>query len=1466
MGFTSSVFAQLSGTYTLNSGSTTVGTNFANWTDFAAAINTNGVSGPVVLNVLTDQTRTAPVVFNNIATTSATNTVTINGGGRLVSYPGTTAAPAVFDINGADYFTFNNLVVRNTATITQVRGFWLRNVSNYNTISNCRIEFSALATSTTSTISGGAYIAFTASATSLTTTGNNGSYNKVIGNTCRTTNTSSPGPFAGIFLYSNALSTSSSTQLDNEITNNKIENFFFYGIYVYNHDGVRVVNNDITRINAGTATSLCYGVYFWYNKSSSRPLMLNNNNIHDFSATSTVYGIQAYYNNYYGTNSGDFQTRKNIVRNLTTTGSSMYSIMSYYTNGFLCDSNRIENPIIQSSFGSYWGIALGFSGGSENITVSNNDIQGPNNSATGTWNGIWIGYPQSGTNTIIEKNNIHDFYKTGGVTGSIFGIYHVGFVNNSLYRSRPIIRANRIDKINNLEGSNGQVWGIYSVNANIGVEIYSNLITGIKGFQSAGIYAVTTSTSTGVISLVEQNTIVLDGTGITATNPLGIGFWADLSANVVRVRGNIFQIDNYSGAALHLYNTTTSPLNIDMENNTYWTNTGISTFAPRYLNTQYASVPAFISATGIKDRWANPTFINPSAGNFATTTFAHQNKMATNANNTIDVMNRVRNPSFSDIGALETTLDLAATTTTVLPVSICSGDEIAVSVTITNNYIDTATNFPVRVIASGGNTITENFMGKIAPGQSGTHNFIQKAKFNSTGVQTLTIGLGFTDDLPSNDATILTTSSVKPSPGGTVISASTKATNTIYNLNKPSVTQINTHAYWDLTAPRGKTNADYGTTWRASSFATTASGVMLPMAATTITGASSSGGLEVDFMTTDANLEDSIINVFVKFSDLLNSCDTTIRTQILIHPTAVPDFDFPSQICFGSEVLFNNTSTIKTGVLGYEWNFGTSSPSDITSAPNPVFVFPAEGTFVVTLTTYTLPYNFPKSVQKTVTVSPIPKVTLAVTNACQGTALNFVATINPSNAVLSWKMGDGSTKANLTNVTHTYANTGRYIVSLKAELNGCVETITRNAYQFDKPKALATLTSGSCENDFFELKNNSTIASGTFGSKWDMDDNGNIATTLNQKYKFSSSGQKNVRLTVISAFGCTDQVTIPVTVRESPKVSFINTAACSIDPTEFTNTTPATTAGVKTYSWIFGDGGTSMQENPSHVWARLGEKQVKFKIELLNGCIAEISKDVKVGIQPQANFSVANVCAGEPSVFDNSTTWPSGEISYTWDFADGNTSNNSDPIHTYTTAISKTYVVTLTAKITDGCEDVVTKQITISEKPQTCDFELKHNYTKGIRVVNLNPLGGNAAGISYRWLVSGYGSYTSVGEGVEADFTNTSVKVKQITMVATTSAGCECRITKTIALSNTGTQVLNTMSLFPNPAHSEVTLTLAQAGESQVQIFNAAGALVKTLKILDKEVKLDVSTYSAGLYTIKAVQNGQTFINKLIVQ
>ncbi len=95
----------------------------------------------------------------------------------------------------------------------------------------------------------------------------------------------------------------------------------------------------------------------------------------------------------------------------------------------------------------------------------------------------------------------------------------------------------------------------------------------------------------------------------------------------------------------------------------------------------------------------------------------------------------------------------------------------------------------------------------------------------------------------------------------------------------------------------------------------------------------------------------------------------------MIFPSATPDFKFPSKICDGSDVLFENKSNIKpSAALEYFWNFGTGSAADTSNAPEPVFRFPKSGSYDVVLTAKTMPYGFIFTKKTTVVVNDIPTV------------------------------------------------------------------------------------------------------------------------------------------------------------------------------------------------------------------------------------------------------------------------------------------------------------------------------------------------------------------------------------------------------------------------------------------------------------------------------------------------------------
>src|SRR4051812_47697792 len=99
----------LSGVYTINSGSSTGGTNFQSFTDFATAINAQGVAGSVTVNV-SGGPFNEQVLFNQITGASASNNITINGNGCTLTFASSNSgARHVLGFNGADYFTVNNL-------------------------------------------------------------------------------------------------------------------------------------------------------------------------------------------------------------------------------------------------------------------------------------------------------------------------------------------------------------------------------------------------------------------------------------------------------------------------------------------------------------------------------------------------------------------------------------------------------------------------------------------------------------------------------------------------------------------------------------------------------------------------------------------------------------------------------------------------------------------------------------------------------------------------------------------------------------------------------------------------------------------------------------------------------------------------------------------------------------------------------------------------------------------------------------------------------------------------------------------------------------------------------------------------------------------------------------------------------------------------------------------------------------
>jgi PKD repeat protein len=124
-----------------------------------------------------------------------------------------------------------------------------------------------------------------------------------------------------------------------------------------------------------------------------------------------------------------------------------------------------------------------------------------------------------------------------------------------------------------------------------------------------------------------------------------------------------------------------------------------------------------------------------------------------------------------------------------------------------------------------------------------------------------------------------------------------------------------------------------------------------------------------------------------------------------------------------------------------------------------------------------------------------------------------------------------------------------------------------------------------------------------------------------------------------------------------------------------------------TYAWDFGDGQTSTEQNPSHIYTQRGTYTVSLTVKNAYGTSTAIKRNfVTVGMAPRPDFVGAPV-SGEVPHTVKFTDMTSGQVnSWRWDFGDGKASTEQNPTHTYWT--HGVYNVILTVSNEYGQADV----------------------------------------------------------------------------------------------------------------------------------------------------------------------------------
>jgi PGF-pre-PGF domain-containing protein/uncharacterized repeat protein (TIGR01451 family) len=213
---------------------------------------------------------------------------------------------------------------------------------------------------------------------------------------------------------------------------------------------------------------------------------------------------------------------------------------------------------------------------------------------------------------------------------------------------------------------------------------------------------------------------------------------------------------------------------------------------------------------------------------------------------------------------------------------------------------------------------------------------------------------------------------------------------------------------------------------------------------------------------------------------------------------------------------------------------------------------------------------------------------------------------------------------------------------------------------------------------------------------WDFDNNGVVdSTDRNPIYTYVSAGNFTANLTVSNVNG-TDSTESTITVTEAavfPVANFSSNVTEGFAPltVQFTDSSE----NADEWNWDFGDGTDSTDQNPTHTYSAAGNYTVNLTVSNVNGTdsIESIITVTEAPVLPVANFS-SNVTSGFVPLSVQFTDSSENATAWNWDFGDGNSSADQNPLHIFSTA--GTYTVNLTVSNVNGT-DSKTTDITVSD-------------------------------------------------------------------------------------------------------------------------------------------------------------------------
>ncbi len=458
---------------------------------------------------------------------------------------------------------------------------------------------------------------------------------------------------------------------------------------------------------------------------------------------------------------------------------------------------------------------------------------------------------------------------------------------------------------------------------------------------------------------------------------------------------------------------------------------------------------------------------------------------------------------------------------------------------------------------------------------------------------------------------------------------------------------------------------------------------------------------------------DGDFNSFLVVTNSLGCKDTSYLLPILVGTQLMPDFTVDkTEICPGDSVHF--TTLINDPRID-AWHFdsdgGRTWHCYQEDELNWIFTTEAGAPMDASLT---VEYNgcFSTLVKDDLITVNGPIARLEYSMDC-ATPYDYVFADSSYDATnVTWFFGDGMTSTQPF-VTHTYATRDSFQVILEASnpTSGCPisrDTATIFVREIIANFSLDTIICNTLPYNLDGSASQDVDARCYRGYTWHFSDGRPITTSeAVTEHFFAGDRDQWLALEVTDINGCRDTLRQDINVFNLfPTLSVDDSRICFPGEVNFTDGTDADVP-IVSWEWDFGDGNTSTEQNPSHLFtnqpdAPSGVIPVTLTVEDSVGCpgMAMFELSYYTPVSNIATIPNPNICVGEDvSFFANDFTAEGSNLTWSWDFGNGQTGSGQSGNATYNQD-GQFQVRLFFTEVATQCSDTTTVTVNVQDFPQ----------------------------------------------------------------------------------------------------------------------------------------------------------------------